>query len=97
MRVLLKCKRSQLAIDVKRRGEVIYVRIYYYMGSMHTATKGRCLTWIAYFRWLPNMQFVIISNRHELTKKLCASSTGKLFHVTTPLRLFYYASSQMGA
>ena len=34
--------------------------------------------------------FVIISHRHELTKKLCASSTGKLFHVTTPLRLFHY-------
>ena len=41
--------------------------------------------------------FVIISHRHELTKKLCASSTGKLFHVTTPLRLFHYGSSQMGA
>ena len=41
--------------------------------------------------------FVIISNRHKLTKKLCTSSTGKLFHVTTPLQLFHYASSQMGA
>ena len=41
--------------------------------------------------------FIIISNRHELKKKLCASSTGKLFHVTIPLRLFHYALSQMGA
>ena len=60
MRVLLKSKHSQLALDMKRREGVIYVQIYYYMGSMHTATKGHCLTWIAYFRWqvnMPNMQF----------------------------------------
>ena len=59
MRVLLKSKRSQLALDIKRGG-AIYVQIYYYMGSMHTATKGHCLTRIAYFRWqvnMPNMQF----------------------------------------
>ena len=60
MRVLLKSKHSQLALDIKRRGGVIYVRIYYYMGSMHTATKGHCLTPIANLRWqvnMPNMQF----------------------------------------
>ena len=62
MRVLLKSKRSQLALDIKssREGGVIYVQIYYCMGGMHTATKGHCLTPIANFRWqvnMPNMQF----------------------------------------
>ena len=71
MRVLLKSKRSQLALDIKRRGGLSMCKSTIIWGactqlprdivSYGSHTFGGRLIWLT-------CSFVIINNRHELTK-----------------------------